>query len=250
MEQKITFAEKESERFARKVARLRVVTKQDLEILTKALALGNVDLAIIRMPPSLLRWSHLLHRIQGELITADVLVWYEYELGELIVSDTGDERLAIRPAEMGDIEGIDRITEDAFEGYTSHYHANPRLGPVNIAEIYGDWNRSQLASYPKTGLFLATWKDVPSGFVSWSMDGSKATLELSAVKRSLSQNGIYQHLLSYFYQRMKERGVKNIRTPVLLENERIQRILLKNGWNVGNSEVTFHWNKEGYGDNP
>lgn len=235
----LRFSGLESARFNCQVYRAFVGTREQLIQLRENLSgKEELGLAIIRLEPQLLADLSLLHDLGGQCIPADVLVHYEREalpLPDCLPS------FSVGLAEASDLPSIQMLTQSAFVDYRSHYHANPHLPDFDLCEAYREWNATHLQKGEDAGIFLASEEGQALGFLSWSIEGKKVSIDLNAVHPQHQGKQVYSVLLAKAFEYFHERQLELVMIETQLHNLRVQRVWQRWGFQHTHSFVTVHW---------
>lgn len=152
------------------------------------------------------------------------------------------EDCKIRPGiEKDDIE---QLVRSSYGGYKGHYHKNPIFSQQECDNVYVDWALSSLSNIKEGDYFSVIEK---SGNIVAFASGSKADDNsfvggLLGVDPNERRHGLASVLHLHRLQWCKENHFDSIIVATSLNNWVYQNLLIKLGYEVLDSDLTFHWN--------
>ncbi len=125
----------------------------------------------------------------------DTLVYFAFDFHHKALPPR--RALSIRAVQPKDIDAVKEIARQAFRGYDSHYHADPRLDRLACDELYVDWAERACSQKGLADVvFVADSTKGILGFLAMKMDKTKvADCRLYAVSQRAQRNGVGQALL-------------------------------------------------------
>jgi len=232
----------ESARFGLRVFRAEA-SAIDAEALVDALARERVDIAIVRIPAHALGSLQTL-RVRGLVpIVADTIVRYETSLP--ITPLVLDESVTFRPATARDAERLETLAREIFDGYVSHYHANPLFPAAKIADGYGEWAASHVrGGRAGTIAWLVESHGEVAGFSCCRVDEATglAIGVLNGVLPAFRGRGVYRGMLRRMLHDFGARGLKRFAIATQVQNVAVQRIWVAEGLALTRTDNTVHIN--------
>ena len=170
----------------------------------------------------------------------DTLVYFRRDLQGQPLPDR--HKIPTRLVAPGDVENIRQITRQAFRGYTSHYHADPRLDRAACDEIYIDWAvRSCSQKDLADEVLIADPGKRVQGFLTLKILETKdADGRLYAVTPKAQGRGIGQALLLDGLHWCRERGMQGMVISTQITNLASQVSWVRVGFTPYKSFYTFH----------
>lgn len=122
----IDFSPFDSARFGIRVERGSFNTESPLAELLASISSSSADLLILRVPAGRTDIALALQQTGEIVIPADTLVYYGIDL----TPESGTWAPSVRRATAADRPAIIDIAAAGFQGYRSHYAANPLIPPI------------------------------------------------------------------------------------------------------------------------
>jgi acyl dehydratase len=235
-------SQSESERFGFKVGRARL-TDPDFSALDAEIRASDVDLAIVRVPAG----SAGIGRLTDPCIHADTLVYYQVDLERHVPKELRNSHLKFRAATADDSASLDALIQHTFADYTSHYHANPALDPIDILAGYEEWARGFIGLDDRM-VTLAFDGDTLAGFAAWELRDSDAEGVLYGVSPTHSGHGLYGDLIRRTQHEAKSRGATRMIVSTQVQNFAVQKVWAREGFHMFAAWDTHHvlaWNSAG-----
>ena len=232
----------ESARFGLRVFRAEA-DAIDGEALIEALAREHVDVAILRIPAHALGSLQTL-RLRGLTpIVADTIVRYETSLplAPLVL----DESVTLRPATAHDADRLETLAREIFDGYISHYHANPLFPAAKIADGYGEWAASHVRGGRSGAIaWLVESHGRVAGFSCCRIDEATglAIGVLNGVLPEFRGRGVYRGMLRRMLHDFSARGLARFAIATQVQNVAVQRIWVAERLVLTRTDNTVHIN--------
>lgn len=233
----------DSHRFGLRVFRGNVDAVDDRALFSEIV--GNaVDLAIVRTPAGAGGNLHRLGRYGMHPIHADTLVYYQAALAEYTPKPLRNVDLVFSEALPSDAAELEMLVARTFDGYRSHYHANPQLDRDLILAGYTQWASSYLA--PANG--RVTWiarrlgKLVAFACCSHEDAGEECEGILYGVHPDHAGGGLYGDLIRFTQARYRELGCHTMKVSTQIWNLAVQKVWAREGFSLSGAYDTFHVN--------
>lgn len=229
----------DTQRFGIRTARAFAGTVEDVSAILDFCAREDVDLLIVRCHADDLRTAHRLEQAGGRLM--DTLIYYCRDLqGTPIPAE--EPFVLIRSARPEDVEAVRRIAAEAFRGYRGHYHADPRLDPVNSDEAYVDWAvRSCRGELADEVLVAAEEGGRLLGFVTLRLNDPKEVEGgLFAVSPEARGKGIARALIIEALRWCQRRKMARFLISTQITNIAAQKVWIRAGLEPSYAYYTFH----------
>jgi ribosomal protein S18 acetylase RimI-like enzyme len=227
----------DSARFGIQVARARHATDVDAGPLLQQIRHSSADLIILRTDAGDSRIVTALQQ-QGEfVIHADTLVYHGLSLHE----GAGCESPDVRRAVTADSAAIAAIAAASFQGYRSHYTANPLLSQDLVHKGYVEWSQSRLDEANDSS---ATWVvcdgEAVAGFATCDQSGGTVDIVLNAVDPGFERRGHYGRLLNHLIHHYSSRSLDRLIVSTQIWNYGVQRQWAKAGLRLYTAMDTYH----------
>jgi hypothetical protein len=233
---------RETARFGLRVGRA-TVESVDAEELVAALAREAMDVAILRLPSQAIASLDGLSRRGFDTIIADTLVTYEIALAHRAPS-ADRAQVTLRPATRSDARLLESMTREIFEGYVTHYHANPLFAPDKILDGYAEWAAFHLDRSDGRGAWIVERDGVRVGFSCYRVDAqeSLAIGVLNGILPGARGRGNYRAMLRAMLDDFTALGVRRFSIATQLHNVAVQRTWVSEGMTLRDSSNTVHIN--------
>ncbi len=228
----------DTSRFGVRVARASQVKSEDIPRILDFCVRQSVQLLIARCNTrDLTAAQHL--EAQGCFLT-DTLVYFRRDLRRTSLPEL--RPIVIRPAEAQDAPAVGEIARQAFRGYDSHYHADPRLDRAACDALYVDWaERSCREPEAADTVLLAEVAGQAAGFLTLKRISSlEADGRLYAVLPSMQGQGIGQALLITGLHWCRQQGLEAMVISTQITNLPSQVSWARVGFVPHVSYYTFH----------
>lgn len=238
------------ERFRLRTAKLTIADPADAEASIGAAHEHGFDLLIARCETQRLDCVQALESAGFRLM--DTLVYYSQRLSirrEPALSAGYRWRLA----EPSDASAVAALARETFQGYSGHYHADPRLDRQACDDVYADWasrsciDRSLAAPVVLIDQLRGGRQPVLVAFATHaSIDDSTWEGVLYGVGKSHQGKGLYAELISLGGALGAERGHSTMLVSTQVTNLSVQKTWCKQGFLPIRSSYTFHaWPRRG-----
>ncbi|MBL7754539.1 MAG: GNAT family N-acetyltransferase [Chitinophagaceae bacterium] len=233
------YSESESNRFGLNVYRLNV-SSDTFENLEAEMLDLDVDILIIRIATNLLDNFNRIILTEYSKIFTDTLVYYSKKLTRNLNYEVRNERFSWREAKTGDIPKIVDLVKSVFENYQNHYTANPVFKYSDILDGYTEWTLRHIESENKN-FFLVEDINQLVGFACCSYkDAHELEGVIFGVSNDYSGMGVYTDMIRYTQNYFSKEGFQNMVVSTQVQNQTVQRVWTKEGFQLDHSYFTFH----------
>jgi len=239
----LAFSPLDSARFGLRVFRGKG-ERIDERSLFASLVTNGVDVAIVRTPAGTPGWPRL-SRYGLQPIHADTLVYYGLDLQAYEPRSLRNTDLVFSEAGDADREALAALVRTTFDGYTSHYHANPLFDQAHILAGYMEWATGYVgAAAPGRITWVARRDGEIVAFACCSHDGSGGESEgvLYGVHPAHSGGGLYGDLIRYTQAAFRERGFRSMVVSTQIWNYAVQKVWAREGFSLARAYDTWHVN--------
>lgn len=240
----LTYSDLESRRFGLRIHRAELQELAEKSLMGQIVA-ENVDVAIIRLPAGAPTGSWRLGRYGLPTLHADTLVYYALDLASHAPQPLRNPDLAFAEAAAGDAPALHALVEATFDGYTSHYHANPAFPAPQVLAGYLEWADGYIQG---AGSGRTTWVARRGGavvaFACCKFDAASATCEgiLYGVHPAHAGGGLYGDLIRHTQSEFKARGFRRMEVSTQVWNYAVQKVWSREGFVLARALDTFHVN--------
>lgn len=209
------------------------------------IAVNEVDVAIVRVPAGSGGPLQRFARYGMHPIHADTLVYYQAPLSDREPRALRNHDLSFTEATDGDAVELEALVARTFEGYVSHYHANPRLDPQLILSGYAEWARGYITG---DGEGRITWVARRDGMIvafaccRHDDKGQECEGVLYGVHPDHSGGGIYGDLIRHTQAEYRARGYSTMAVSTQIWNLAVQKVWGREGFVLDRAYDTFHVN--------
>ncbi|MCP4141692.1 MAG: GNAT family N-acetyltransferase [Chloroflexi bacterium] len=226
----------EEKRFGFRTARAFAEKRADLSLINDFCAREKVNLLILRCETIQIDLVHALEKENFSLM--DTLLYFRYTVSD---EDTLPKKTNISPARQEDESSLLEITKTAFSGYSSHYHADPRLGREKSHEAYLDWASRSCRKEIADEVLIAKSEGKAIGFLSLRKnDRDQVEGPLLAVSPEAQGQGIGKDLMRAAFHWSQEEGAKDFIISTQITNLASQNLWTSLGMKLYHSLYTFH----------
>jgi GNAT superfamily N-acetyltransferase len=176
----------------------------------------------------------------------DTLVYYRRDIQGQPLPERG--KVPTRHVLPDDVEDVRQIARDAFRGYNSHYHADPRLDCAACDDVYVDWAvRSCSQKDLADEVLIAEAEEESQGFLTIKiLETNDGDGRLFAVAPRAQGRGIGQALLVDGLYWCREQELQGMVISTQITNLVSQASWVRVGFTPYQSFYTFHkWFEEG-----
>lgn len=218
----------------------------------EALVADRVDVAIVRTPAGTGGWSRLA-RYGLQPIHADTLVYYDVHLQRHAPQPLRNADLVFTEATESDREALAQLVHATFEGYVSHYHANPLFDRDRVLAGYMEWATGFIAAdAPGRITWVARRDSAIVAFACCSHDESQSSCEgvLYGVHPGHAGGGLYGDLIRYTQAQFRARGYGRMSVSTQVWNYAVQKVWAREGFALARAYDTWHINAMLHGGTP
>lgn len=233
----------DSRRFGLKIARA-VVSGIDAKSLIAQIMAARTDVAILRVPTAVSAQIHRLSRAGLHPIHADTLVYYDVDLTTHQPAALRNSDLVFSEGQGKDADELSRLVAVTFEGYVSHYHANPLFSAESILAGYREWAEGYLSAADGRQLWVARREGMIVAFACCQAAADHGECEgvLYGVHPAHAGGGLYGDLIRYTQAQFKEQGFGLMKVSTQVGNFAVQRVWTREGFRMTRAYDTFHIN--------
>lgn len=216
----------------------------DDRALFKALVAQEVDVAIVRVPAGTGSWSRLA-RYGLQPIHADTLVYYSVDLRTYQPNPLRNGDIVFAEATDADRDVLAALVRTTFDGYVSHYHANPIFDRELVLAGYMEWATGYIASgTPGRTTWVARRGDEVVAFACCSYDDVAKDCEgvLYGVHPAHAGGGLYGDLIRHTQTMFRMRGFANMKVSTQIWNYAVQKVWAREGFYLTRAYDTWHIN--------
>lgn len=169
----------------------------------------------------------------------DTIVCFERDLTKPL-PPSGN--VLVRPLRSSEEEAVGAVAAEAFRGYVSHYHADPRLDPARCDEAYPDWVRRACRARSAENEVLVSESDgAIVGLLLLQPKGPGETISpLAGVLPGTRRQGVLYSLAVRVLEWSVEKGAKRTYAMIQLTNTAMQRAIQRVGYEPSYAYHTFH----------
>lgn len=204
----------------------------------------DVRLLIARCPTTDMPLVHRMEQDGFELM--DTLVYYRRKLAT--IPEIGDlDGIVIRPVRLGEEHLVEEIAAESFRGYSSHYHADPRLDVTLCDAAYRSWAvRSCVSREVADQVLVAGCEGRLIGFATLRLrpDGDGEGV-LFGVAPAAQGRGLYSQLMLHGMKWCRSQDRRWMIVSTQVSNLAVQKVWVRLGFEAASSCYTFHkWFKD------
>lgn len=221
----------------------RATRLDDPESLLPDLLRSGADVAIYRLPVGSSQPVRRLAHLGFEVIDAGVLVYYTMDLARHEPGPLRNADVEISPTTAADDEAFAALVDASFDGYVSHYLANPLFAPPLVLAGYREW-----AMRHRHGGRTASWVARRDGrvvaFACCEADESSGISNggIYGVLPSEAGSGLFGDLIRYTQRHYRDRGFKEMRMSTKVDNFAVQKVWAREGYSLYAAYDTLHVN--------
>ena len=236
----LDFSPRESARFGLRIYR-GATTAVDVGALLDEIERDRVDVAIVRVPAESVGLAAALARVGLPAIAADTLMHYSVDLRDRSFARPTVGLLRIGQGERDLLESTVRAV---FEGYASHYHANPLFDPARILDGYVEWALRHVASGGGQAAYGVESENRIVGFSCLRIgpDVTEAAGVLNGILPAQRRRGFYRAMLQATLAHVAAQGATRFRIATHAHNVAVQRTWISEGFMLERAESTVHVN--------
>ena len=234
----------ESARFDYRIGR-GLLGEVDDRALLKEIIARELDIAIVRAPAGRCANLQRLSRYGMSPIHADTLVYYELSFPRHQPQALRNQDLNFSPATVEDRDELMALVQTTFDGYISHYHANPMLPADKILAGYAEWATGYLGGdTPEKMTWVARRDSKLVAFACCSTDAAGKMCEgvLYGVHPEHAGGGLYGDLIRYTQAQFLAMGFDCMKVSTQVWNYAVQKVWVREGFSPKQAFDTFHIN--------
>ncbi|MGE8270847.1 MAG: N-acetyltransferase family protein [Stenotrophomonas geniculata] len=237
MSLKIDFSPADSARFGIRVERGSFNPQSPLAEVVDCIAASPADLLIIRVPAGRTDIALALQRAGETVIAADTLVYHGIDL----TPESGEWSPSVRRATPADRPAIIDIATAGFQGYRSHYSANPLIPPALVLEGYVEWAHSRLQPQDeRQSTWVVSDGQAIAGFATCDIKDGVADILLNSVHPRFERRGHYGRLLRHVMRHHADLGNHRLVISTQIWNYTVQRQWARAGLLIDCAFDTYH----------
>lgn len=229
----------ETNRFGLQIGRLHLGTSAGIEPtdISALVVASCLDVVVIRYPASAVTWFAEL-RAEGYLaIHADTLVYYRRPLGDLPPLAGSTMRLA----DEDDVDLVEALVTDMFDGYGNHYLSNPLFPRELVLEGYVEWATHYVTTGSGyAGVILETEAERSVVGLATVENGPPGEIALAGLASEHRGRGHYPALLHAAGLHLSEQGCTEMVISTQIHNVAAIRAWSSNGFKFDSAFQTVH----------
>lgn len=239
----LTRSGKDSARFDLDIYR-GVNAEPDEKAIFASIVEHDVDIAILRSPVATSDRLQRLQRFGFNLIHADTLVYYAVDLTKYQPAPLRNSGITFEEATPSDADELAGLVTRIFDGYRSHYHANPLLPAASILAGYAEWAQGHLAAGTHQRVWVVRSGGTIAAFACCRFDTIGDTCEgvLYGVHPEHAGSGLYGDLIRYTQAEFKREGFHSMKVSTQIGNFAVQKVWSREGFHMTQAFDTFHVN--------
>lgn len=235
----------DTNRFGVLTAKAYIASAEDLVRLEQFSETHQIRLAIVRVEASKL--SVVQQATQSGFELMDTLAYFSSVYQGKATDRLETHNMKLRLASEHDGSELRVVAHNAFAGYISHYHADPRLNQKDCDAVYSDWAFRSCSSKEVADAVLL-YEDAAGiagfGTLRYAPDEKIAEGPLFAVHSRAQGQGAFRSLLSAAKAWGREQGALEFRYSTQITNLKVQKVLCSEGFFPVRYEYTLHkWYK-------
>jgi acyl dehydratase/GNAT superfamily N-acetyltransferase len=211
----------------------------------EALVADRIDVAIVRTPAGSGKAWQRLSRYGLQAIHADTLVYWSLALSGHAVRPLRNTDLEFSEATAADRDALAALVRTTFDGYHSHYHANPLFDEERILAGYMEWATGYIGGdAPGRVTWVARRGETIVAFACCSFDeaGSESEGVLYGVHPDHAGGGLYGDLIRHTQARFQARGFATMHVSTQVWNYAVQKVWAREGFVLEHAYDTWHVN--------
>jgi len=229
----------DEQRFGVRIARTSEVTFDNLSSILGFCEDHRVEMLIARCSTN---DSLLVHKLEElGFVLMDTLVYCTRKLtSSPIPEDTCD--FPVRLIKPGEEHAVKKVAGDAYQGYQSHYHSDPRLDPAKCVEGYMDWAYQSCVSREVADDVLVVEMDgkIAGFFAMRKNSPEEGTGVVSGVAPFAQGRGIYRSFMINTMNWLLRAGADRMVVSTQVTNIAVQKSWVRLGFEPLRSLYTFH----------
>lgn len=236
----------DSERFRMRIGRAFDLSDANDAAQIQEFIIGNeLDCVIARCASTETNIIHSLEQSGFRLMEGRIrFVYWLAGSGSALPTAASSEGYLIREGVKGD--QVEPLVRKAYADYKGHYHRNPAFDQTDCDDVYVDWALNGLANISAGDYFYVIEKS--AALVAFA-SGNKAadghfTGGLLGVEPTQRRHGLASVLHCHRLQWCQQQGFESLIVATSLNNWAYQNLLIKLGYQVLDTDLTFHWTND------
>lgn len=229
----------DQERFGIKTAKANLNSTDEIEPLKLQCLTDQIKFLIVRIATDDLSIVQQLEQ-EGFFLT-DTLVYFLKKKIELN-PDKLPDGYSMRLATEADVNNVEKLAFETFEGYFGHYHADPKLKKEDCNVVYSSWAANSCKDKcVADAVILLEKKDELAAFAILKVN---STNEFEGVLFGVSPNhrnkNLYSSLMNISINWGIDNGYRQMIVSTQITNTVVQKYWCKLGFEPNKSYYTFH----------
>ena len=189
------------------------------------------------------RWPEADRAVIDELdslawLKVDTIVNFEADLSAVSALAPAPE-IRVRQATSADESTIVSLAVASFK--RSRFHADPVLNTEIAARVHEEWARNSVRGKVANAVLVVEKGGETVGFVTCKLGPDIGTIELIAVSKRQSGQGLGQALVGAARDWIKAQGKSKIGVRTQIDNQPAVQLYRKMGFREQNHTVTYRW---------
>ncbi len=227
----------DEQRFNVRVARASNVTLANFPAMMDFCQREQIELLVARCPVEELEAVHAMEA--AGFLLMDTLLYFAREVSTEIPARS--KEFTVRPAQASDEQAVIQIARQAFHGYVSHYHADPRLDRAACDDAYIDWAVRSLGREAADELLVAWDRERILGFLSVkALSPVEVEGPLFAVTPKAQGRGVGRALMIAALHWSRQQGAQRMIISTQITNRASPRVWTRLGFSPFQAYYTFH----------
>ena len=233
----------DSARFGLNVCRASYENTDEATVLRELID-SMADVAIYRMPSSNSACMDKLQRFGFEVIHAGTLVYYTLDLRDYEPRPLRNTDLDITLAEAADDVELASLARTSFDGYVSHYSANPLFAPEKVLAGYCEWTLRHRLETDRTITWVARRGGRIIAYACCEFDAESKICDggIYGVLPEEASRGLFGDLIRFTQGYFRDLGFVEMRMSTKVGNFAVQKVWIREGYHLYEAYDTFHVN--------
>ena len=239
----LSYSTAESNRFGLRVFRGGEAAALLGKELPAALWRERADIAILRLPSTMMRYVAQLGQLGLPYCVVDGHLTFAHDLTANLPLPRGQEDLVFTPITLSQADDLDRLVDASFDGYLNQYSANPILCDLDWKAGYKEWARTVICpGPPQRRGWIISRNGAPVGFGTFIVECCDVRSMLYGILPSARGAGLYRSMFLHFAAMFQAEGFSTFYNSTQLDNLASQKVWADAGSRVHGSAVTVHLN--------
>jgi hypothetical protein len=239
----IEFSPVESSRFKYKIYRGNI-TNINEGLITGIINNQQPDILILRLPVDFKREHYKLNNLGYPVLHCDTIVYYFCTLSsQKILPLRNNLKFNLVTKQTQHL--VDKLTDEIFMDYQSHYFSNPALNKNDIVRGYREWAQSFIHDNDdnKFSWYVTLNEEVVAFAMGSSLkDNSTCEGVFSGVKKEFAGKGIYTDIVRFLQNYFTNEGMKIMKVSTQIQNYSVQKTWINEGFRLKQAFDTYHIN--------